>query len=174
MPKRVVGGRWTRASGLTAALVVACSWAAGCSVVPLPVSFAERGQQTREHYWDVSNCAAEASYQTGYNPSDSPMANWFQKMFFWGTAGAALGGLITGIPSTICGPATDGLIAGAGAGGIAGTVQSLSGHERFERAWTACMQAHGYTVAPRAAAERPSPDARGEADVARFEPLRLR
>jgi hypothetical protein len=42
--------------------------------------------------------------------------------------------------------ATEGLIAGAGAGGIAGGAISVSGRSRFKREWIACMESRGYTV----------------------------
>jgi hypothetical protein len=121
---------------------------AGCSVVPLPKSTAARGQSPRDEAWDVKDCQAEAAYQTHYSPTDSPLANWFQKMFFWGIAGASLGGLITGLPTSVASQASEGLIAGAGAGGITGTALSWSGQTRFERAWAACMESRGYTVSP--------------------------
>jgi hypothetical protein len=128
---------------------VSAALLAGCSVVPLPTSTALRGQGDRERDWDVQDCQAEAGYQTHYSPGDSPLANFFQKVFFWGGVGASVGGLITGFPVSIAaGPATDGLIAGAGAGGIAGSVESLSGQRRFERAWIGCMQSKGYAVTP--------------------------
>jgi len=122
---------------------------AGCSVVPLPKSTAARGQSPRDQDWDVKDCQAEAGYRTGYSPTDSPLANFFQKVFFWGTAGAAVGGLITGLPASVSSQASEGLIAGAGAGGITGNALSWSGQTRFERAWAACMESRGYTVAPR-------------------------
>src|SRR5262245_55024046 len=137
---------WTRRLG---AVGVAASLAA-CSVVPLPASTALRGQGEREQSWDIQDCRAEAGYQARYSPGDSPLGNFFQKMFFWGASGAAVGGLITGFPASIPqGPATDGLIAGASAGGVAGTVDSLTGQRRFEQAYTGCMQSKGYAVAPR-------------------------
>jgi hypothetical protein len=120
----------------------------GCSVVALPQTIAVRGQGSREQAWDVTDCQAEAGYQTRYSPTDSPLANLFQKVFFWGTAGAAVGGLVTGLPAGEASMATEGLIAGAGAGGIAGTIESISGQTRFERAWTACVEARGYTIVP--------------------------
>jgi len=122
---------------------------AGCSVVPLPKSTAARGQSPRDQDWDVKDCQAEAGYRTGYSPTDSPLANFFQKVFFWGTAGAAVGRLITGLPASVSSQASEGLIAGAGAGGITGTALSWSGQTRFERAWGACMESRGYTVVPR-------------------------
>jgi hypothetical protein len=126
--------------------VVLAMLVSGCSVVPLPRAVAGRDQTVREQAWDLKDCQAEAGYRTGYSPGDSPLANVFQKVFFWGTAGAAIGGLIDGMPVAVTSTASEGLIAGAGAGGIAGTMLSWSGHTRFERAWTACMTARGYTV----------------------------
>jgi len=129
--------------------LAAAALLAGCSVVPLPKSTAARGQSPRDQDWDVKDCQAEAGYRTGYSPTDSPLANFFQKVFFWGTAGAAVGGLITGLPASVSSQASEGLIAGAGAGGITGTALSWSGQTRFERAWGACMESRGYTVVPR-------------------------
>lgn len=136
------------------AALVSVALLTGCSVVPLPKTAATQGQSPRDQDWDVRDCQAEAGYQTGYSPADSPLANWFQKMFFWGTAGASLGGLITGFPASVSSQASEGLIAGAGAGGITGTALSWSGQPRFERAWAACMESRGYTVAPRGEGEQ--------------------
>ncbi len=105
----------------------------------------------------MKDCQAEAGYRTGYSPTDSPLANFFQKVFFWGTAGAAVGGLITGLPASVSSQASEGLIAGAGAGGITGTALSWSGQTRFERAWAACMESRGYTIVPRGEGGRPEP-----------------
>jgi hypothetical protein len=129
---------------------------AGCSVVPLPKSMAVRGQTPREQDWDVKDCQAEAGYQTGYSPTDSPLANWFQRLFFWGTAGAATGigvmtipagaGVTVSGPTLMSSPAGEAMVAGAGAGAITGTALSWSGQQRFERTWMACMESRGYTV----------------------------
>ena len=138
------------------AILVTAALVAGCSVVPLPKTMAARGQTPREQDWDVKNCQAEAGYQTGYSPTDSPLANWFQKLFFWGAAGAGTGIGVMTIPagagadvsgsSLMSSPAGQAMVAGAGAGGITGTALSLTGHERFERAWAACMESHGYAI----------------------------
>jgi hypothetical protein len=142
-----------RLAGIAALASVAL--AAGCSVVPLPKSIAAQGQTERDHDWDVKDCQAEAGYQARYSPMDSPLGNFFQKVFFWGTAGAAVGGLITGLPATVTtSTASEGLIAGAGAGGIVGTIESWSGQTRFERVWVDCMESRGYTIASRGKAER--------------------
>jgi hypothetical protein len=42
--------------------------------------------------------------------------------------------------------ASDGLIAGAGAGAIDGLALSASGSSRFEREWIACMESRGYRI----------------------------
>jgi hypothetical protein len=129
---------------------------AGCSVVPLPNSTAVRGQTPRERDWDVKDCQAEAGYQTGYSPTDSPLANWFQKLFFWSATGAAVGGTIMTVPAAagvnvsgptlMSSPTGEAVVAGAGAGAITGTALSWSGQARFERAWVACMESRGYAI----------------------------
>ena len=138
------------------ALLAAGALVAGCSVVPLPRSVALHEQGPREQDWDVKDCEAEAGYQTGYSPTDSPLLNWFQRLFFWSTAGAATGlgvmtvaagaGASVGGSSFVASPVGDAIIAGAGAGAITGTLLSWSGQPRFERAWVACMEARGYTI----------------------------
>lgn len=140
--------------GLLAAVLLA-----GCSVVPLPKTLAARDQSPRVQQWDIADCRAEMGYQTGYSAQDSPLANWFQKLFFWGAAGAATGGTIMLFPAaagvTVTGstlmssPIGEAMVAGAGAGAITGTMLSLSGQERFERAWMACMESRGYTIVSR-------------------------
>ena len=136
--------------------LLAISLLTGCSVVPLPKTVAARDQSAREQQWDIADCKAEMGYQTGYSPTDSPLANWFQRLFFWSAAGAATGGTIMLFPAaagaTITGstfissPIGEAIVAGAGAGAITGTMLSLSGQPRFERAWIACMESRGYTI----------------------------
>jgi len=53
---------------------------------------------------------------------------------------------VTGLPASTESTATEGLIAGAGAGAIAGGALGLDGRGRFERAYVACMQSRGYRV----------------------------
>ncbi len=142
------------------AVLSAVALVAGCTVVPLPKTMAERHQSPREQDWDVKDCQAEAGYQTGYSPASSPLINWFQRLFFWSTTGAATGlGVMTvaaGAGANVSGttfissPVGEAIVAGAGAGAITGTVLSWSGQERYERAWMACMEAHGYTIMRRA------------------------
>jgi hypothetical protein len=143
-----------RARFITVLLVTALL--SGCSVVPLPKTVGARDQSRREQQWDIADCKAEMGYQTGYSPTDSPLANWFQRLFFWSAAGAATGGTIMLFPAAagasvtgatfISSPIGEAIVAGAGAGAITGTMLSLSGQPRFERAWIACMESRGYTI----------------------------
>jgi hypothetical protein len=71
------------------------------SVTRLPAVVALEGQSAADQEWDVKDCKAEAGYKTHYSPTDSPLGNLFQKIFFWGTAGAALGGTIDGFPAVV-------------------------------------------------------------------------
>ena len=122
-------------------------------VTPLPAVVAQEGQSPRDQEWDVKDCQAEAGYQTNWSPTDSPLANLFQKLFFWGTAGAALGGTVDGLPTFVdSSTASTGLIVGASTGGAVGGVSSWGGQGRYERAWAACIQSRGYRLVPPPAA----------------------
>jgi hypothetical protein len=140
--------------GLAAAVLVAgCAsgalepvWSLG-SVARLPSVVALEGQSPSDQEWDVKDCQAEAGYRTHYSPTDSPLGNLFQKLFFWGTSGAALGGTIDGFPGIVdASTASTGLIVGASAGGGTGAALSVSGQSRYERAWAACVRARGYAI----------------------------
>lgn len=127
--------------------LVAALLAAGCSVARLPETAAVRDQSATQHRLDVADCKAEVGYRHNYNGDDSPLANALRNVFVLGTSGAALGGFITGLPPNVAAStASDGLIAGAGAGGIAGGAISVSGYSRFEREWIVCMESRGYRI----------------------------
>ena len=127
--------------------LVAALLAAGCSVARLPETAAARDQSATQHRLDVADCKAEVGYRYNYNGDDSPLANALRNVFVLGTSGAALGGFITGLPPNVAAStASDGLIAGAGAGGIAGGAISVSGYSRFEREWIVCMESRGYRI----------------------------
>ena len=135
------------------------------SVMRLPSVVALEGQTRSDQEWDVKDCQAEAGYRTHYSPTDSPLGNLFQKVFFWGTAGAALGGTIDGFPAIVGeSTASTGLLAGASAGGATGAALSVSGQSRYERAWAACVRARGYALDAEA---RPSPPGGNSIDNAR-------
>jgi hypothetical protein len=107
--------------------------AAGCAVVPLPEAVAFQGPTAKDPEWDAWGCAREMAHRNGYNPVDSPAATIFRGVFVFGTAGAAVGGLVTGIPASAAGPATDGRIAGA-ANGRRGRPHQQSGRTGALRA----------------------------------------
>lgn|SRR5262245_12572905 len=138
------------------------------SVTPLPPVIALQGQSPRDRDWDDRDCRAEAGYKTNYSPTDSPMANLFQKIFFWGTAGASLGGTIDGFPTVIASTtlptsqASTGLLVGASTGGAVGAVTSWKGQTRYERAWAACIESRGYGIV--SPGMPPPPAAPGPAD----------
>jgi hypothetical protein len=133
------------ALALVAALLVS-----GCAVARLPETAAAREQTATQHRLDVADCKAEVGYRHNYNGDDSPLANAIRNVFVLGTSGAAVGGLVTGLPVSTASTATEGLIAGAGAGSIAGGAISadlgLGGHSRFEREWIACMESRGHRI----------------------------
>jgi hypothetical protein len=135
-----------RAAGL--ALAVALLGPA-CAVARLPEVTALREQTPEQQRLDVADCKAEVAYRTNYNGDDSQLANALRNVFVLGASGAAVGGLFTGLPATVASTASDGLIAGAAAGGVAGTAVSVGGLSRFERAWIACMEGRGYRVVAR-------------------------
>lgn len=131
-----------RAAGL---VLIAALLAPGCSVARLP-EMAAREQTATQHRLDVADCKAEVGYRLDYNGDDSPLANTLRRVFTLGAGGAAVGGLVTGIPASTASTASEGLIAGAGAGGIGGAALSARGSSRFEREWIACMESRGYRI----------------------------
>jgi hypothetical protein len=133
----------TGRAGLTLAAALLAS---GCAVAKLPGAMATRPQTPTQQRLDVADCKAEVGYRTNYNGDDSELANALRNIFVLGTSGAAVGGLLTGLPVSASSTATEGLIAGAGAGGIAGGAVSVGGRSRFEREWIACMESRGYRV----------------------------
>jgi len=135
-------------SGRAAAVaLISALLAPACSVARLPETAATGEQTATQHRLDVADCKAEVGYRHNYNGDDSPLANGLRNVFVLGTSGAALGGFLTGLPTTVAAStASDGLIAGAGAGGIAGGAISVSGASRFEREWVACMESRGYRI----------------------------
>jgi hypothetical protein len=122
--------------------------AGGCAVARLPDAVAVGEQTPTQRRLDIADCKAEVGYRTNYNGGHSPLVNGLRNAFTLGASGAALGGLVTGFPGVI-GSGTDpswGLIAGAGAGGLAGGGISWNASSRFEREWIACMESRGYHV----------------------------
>jgi hypothetical protein len=126
--------------------LAAALMASGCAVARLPATAALQDQTPTQQRLDTIDCKAEVGYRTNYNGDESPLANFLRNVFTLGTGGAAVGGLVTGLPASTASTASDGVIAGSGAGGIAGGGLSVGARSRFERAWIACMESRGYRV----------------------------
>jgi len=94
--------------GRTALVLLAAALAlAGCAttkrvvhVGKLPPTTAVQDQSETRHRLDAIDCKAEMGVATNYNGDDSPLANALRNIFVLGTSGAALGGLVTGLPAS--------------------------------------------------------------------------
>ena len=84
-----------------AVVLVGALLVSGCSVARLPETAAAREQTATQHRLDVADCKAEVGYRHNYNGDDSPLANALRNVFVLGTSGAALGGFLTGLPTTV-------------------------------------------------------------------------
>ena len=135
-------------AGRVAGLALAAAlMASGCAVAKLPEATALQGQTSTQQRLDVIDCKAEVGYRMNYNGDDSEALNVLRHVFTLGAAGAAVGGVASGFsPAAGVSSASDGLIAGSGAGVIAGGVLGIGGRSRFERAWIACMESRGYAI----------------------------
>jgi hypothetical protein len=133
-----------RAAGLVLAAALTAS---GCGATTLPPAAALREQSPTQLRLDTIDCRAEVGYRLDYNGDDSEALNVLRHVFTLGAAGAAVGGVATGFSAaTGVSSASEGLIAGSGAGVIAGGVLGIGGRSRFERAWIACMESRGYAI----------------------------
>ncbi len=131
---------------LAVALVAALA-ACGCGATKLPPTAALRDQSATQQRLDGIDCRAEMGSRLDYNGDDSEALNVLRHVFTLGAAGAALGGVATGFSAaTAASSSSEGLIAGSGAGVVAGGVLSIGGRSRFERAWIACMESRGYAI----------------------------
>ena len=135
-------------SGRAAALLLAVALAAsGCGATKLPPTTALRDQTATQQRLDAIDCRAEMGYRLDYNGDDSEALNVLRHVFTLGAGGAAVGGVASGFSSAAgVSSASEGLIAGSGAGVIAGGVLGIGGRSRFERAWIACMESRGYAI----------------------------
>jgi hypothetical protein len=130
------------ALGLLAALA-----AAGCGATKLPPTAALREQTVTQQRLDTIDCRADVGYRLDYNGDDSEALNVLRHVFTLGAAGAAVGGVASGFsPAAGVSSGSEGLIAGSGAGVVAGGVLGIGGRSRFERAWIACMESRGYAI----------------------------
>jgi len=135
-------------SGRAAALLLAVALAAsGCGATKLPPTTALRDQTATQQRLDAIDCRAEMGSRLDYNGDDSEALNVLRHVFTLGAGGAAVGGVASGFsPAAGVSSASEGLIAGSGAGVVAGGVLGIGGRSRFERAWIACMESRGYAI----------------------------
>src|SRR5438552_18699831 len=162
-------GVYVATVGLTAQLAATCAWGQQLYIYP------QRGQSFDQEAVDKAECQRWATQQTGYNPGapappptpGAPQGGMFRGAF----GGAALGA----VGGAIGGDAGKGAAIGAGVGGLFGMMrrhrfmeeeqqmqqqqmqqqQSYStqqqnslaqGRGNYDRAFSACMTARGYTV----------------------------
>ena len=130
-----------RAAGLALAAALVAS---GCAVAELPSTAALRDQTPTQQRLDAVDCKAEVGYRTNYNGDNSELANALRNVFVLGTAGAAVGGVATGMQTVAA--TNDALIAGGSAGGVTGAALGIGARSRFERGWIACMESRGYRI----------------------------
>src|SRR5437667_6015299 len=162
-------GVYVATVGLTAQLAATCAWGQQLYIYP------QRGQSFDQQAVDKAECQRWATEQTGYNPATPPpppMAAAPQGGMFRGAFGGAALGAIGG---AIGGDAGTGAAIGAGVGGLFGMMRRhrymeeeqqtqqeqmrqqqgymsqeqnalARGRGNYNRAFSACMTARGYTV----------------------------
>ncbi len=127
--------------------------------------FANEGQNQEQQDLDEFQCIRMARDQSGFDPMATPTATTARPATEGGAVGGAARGALLGTAvGAITGSAGRGASIGAASGGLLGGMRRAdSGHQqdqwareqaaiyqadrdRFNRAFTACMQSRGYTV----------------------------
>jgi len=132
------------AAGCLAALL-----AAGCiSQVPTYIVAPARGQTPQQMDNDKFACNLQAQNQTGYNPDASLTDGALTGLLVGGALGAGLGAA-AGVSGGIVGTgASVGAIAGGGLGAtLGGPYLYDKDLNQTQRAYYACLEARGYTLA---------------------------
>jgi hypothetical protein len=137
--------------GALAATVVVM-FIAGCASsgaqAPL-AAYPAKGQSAEQQTRDTGECQAWAKQQTGYDPGVDTAKGAGIGAVIGAVAGAATGaavGAATGAGAGR-GAATGAVIGGVGGAAGGGAYQYSKSKEGYERAYSACMQGRGYTVA---------------------------
>jgi phage tail tape-measure protein len=137
-----------RAAG--AVLVVAMLSGCASSSPPQPgvATFPAKGQSPAIHARDSSVCQDWAKHQTGYDPGTDTAKGAGIGLALGALAGAATGAAI----GAATGNAGQGAAVGAVVGGVGGTAVGAGygythNKDGYDRAYSACMQGKGYTVA---------------------------
>ena len=136
-------------------VIVAAAVLAGFpTLAQQPFAYPQKGQSPEQQNRDQGECIGWASQQVGYNPyqgSSPPPATG-------GVARGAVGGAAIGaVGGAIGGDAGKGAAIGAGAGALFGGIrqhrqnqqqasQTQQMNDAYTRAFSACMEARGYSV----------------------------
>ncbi len=127
--------------------------------------FPNQGQSQDQQHKDEFQCIRVARDQTGFDPMATPTATQPRPETRGGVLGGAAGGALLGTAvGAIAGDTRRGALAGAAGGGLMGGMRRndsrrqqdqwaqeqaaiyQADRDRWNRAFTACMQARGYTV----------------------------
>jgi len=135
-------------------VILVATMVAGCATAGPPPArsvavYPAKGQTAEQQARDASECDAWARQQTGYDPTAETAKGAGLGALLGAAAGAATGAAVGAATGTGAGR---GAAAGAAIGGIGGGVgggayQYTKSREGWEKAYAACMQARGYSVA---------------------------
>ncbi len=127
--------------------------------------FPNEGQSQDQQDKDEFQCIRTATDRTGFNPMSTPTATEARPETRGGAGRGALGGALLGTAvGAVAGDTRRGAVAGAAGGGLLGGMRRNDSRRQqdqwaeqqaaiyqadraqWERAFSACMQARGYTV----------------------------
>lgn len=131
-------------------LVVLGSTMTACATSPQPVAYVypTRGQGVEQVSRDQAECQAWAKQQTGFEPAMDTAKGAAVGAAVGALGGAAAGaaiGAATGSPGK--GAAIGAVAGGLGGAGVGAAVGYAKSKEGYDKAYTACMSAHGYPAA---------------------------
>src|SRR5919201_368575 len=108
--------------------------ATGSGQAPM-AAYPAKGQSAQQQSRDISECQAWAKQQTNYDPATDALK------------GAAVGTLLGGALGAGGGAAIGAVVGGLAAGVGGGAYQYSKSKDGYDRAYGACMQGRGYSVA---------------------------
>jgi hypothetical protein len=122
--------------------------ATGSGQAPM-AAYPAKGQSAQQQSRDISECQAWAKQQTNYDPATDALKGAAVGTLLGGALGAG-GGAAIGAASgggAGRGAATGAVVGGLAAGVGGGAYQYSKSKEGYDRAYGACMQGRGYSVA---------------------------
>ena len=138
----------SRRRALSGCLAVLCALSGCSATVPTYLVSPAKGQSAQQMDNDKFDCNLQAQQQTGYNPDKALTQGALAGLLIGGAAGAGLGaaaGSVSGIAGT---GASVGAIAGGGTGAqFVGPYMYDNAVNTTQRAYYACLEARGYTIA---------------------------